>query len=210
VARVLLPDDAAFGAVQWREDGAGVRGLRFRARDIVAAAAAAMRANLAALAPHVLPLRELARERVQLLHITANASFTKLAAHMPNAQGAGRGRISHPVRANPTSQRRLAGGSGARACHSVRFCGVWRSKAPAVRRCMRCCTRSTCQTLRPRSATCSSTLGPLWCRPASSWGSGGRVHWACACYCLKGFGIDASTFTFANAAMSGMREDMRA
>ncbi len=63
VARVLLPDDAAFGAVQWREDGAGVRGLRFRARDIVAAAAAAMRANLAALAPHVLPLRELARAR---------------------------------------------------------------------------------------------------------------------------------------------------
>ncbi len=60
-ARTLLPSDAAFQAIQWCQDGAGVRGLRFRARAIVAAAADALRANLTTLAPLVLPLPELAR-----------------------------------------------------------------------------------------------------------------------------------------------------
>ncbi|KAK9845441.1 hypothetical protein WJX81_006494 [Elliptochloris bilobata] len=57
--RVLLPHDAAFGAIQWRQDGEGVAGLRFRARAIVAAASTAVRANLTVLAPLVLPLSEL-------------------------------------------------------------------------------------------------------------------------------------------------------
>lgn len=57
--RVLLPHGAAFGAIQWRQDAAGVAGLRLRAQDIFAAASAAVRANLTALAPLVLPLPEL-------------------------------------------------------------------------------------------------------------------------------------------------------
>ncbi len=60
-ARTLLPSDAAFQAIQWCQDGAGVRGLRFRARAIVAAAADVLRANLTTLAPLVLPLPELVR-----------------------------------------------------------------------------------------------------------------------------------------------------
>ena len=57
--RILLPHDAAFSAIQWRQDAAGVAGLCLRAQDIFAAASAAVRANLTALAPLVLPLPEL-------------------------------------------------------------------------------------------------------------------------------------------------------
>jgi len=114
-----------------------------------------------------------------IIGLSANVSFTQQAALVPSARGAGRGRVHGPVRASATACR------GAGRMWSPRSSCLRRvalsSEASAVRRCMRCCTRSTSRTLPPRSATCSSTPGPLWCWPAGSLVGGGHVLCACAC-----------------------------